>query len=172
MPTPVNDPRREGVDAGLLIRGAIFTALVPAIVGGWLPVAIADADPAGGFWQVGWVFVAVGAAIYLACLRRFLAAGGTPSIYFTRPIRFLIGEEPDALVTRGLYGRTRNPMYLGVLIAIAGWAIVFASIRVAFCWLGVFGLFNAVVILLEEPHLRAERGGEYDIYCRRVRRWL
>jgi protein-S-isoprenylcysteine O-methyltransferase Ste14 len=172
MATPVNERRGEGVHIGLLIRGAIFTALAPAVVGGWLPVAIADADPAGGLWQAGWVFVVVGAAIYLACLRRFLAAGGTPSIYFTRPIRFLIGEEPDALVTRGLYGRTRNPMYLGVLIATAGWAIVFASTRVAIYWLVVFGLFNAVVILVEEPHLRAERGDEYDLYCRRVRRWL
>ena len=157
--------------ARLLLRGAIFTILVPGVVGGWLPYAIAGTRPAGGAWQAGWLLVALGAAIYLSCLRRFLGHGGTPSIYFARPLRFLLGEEPPSLVTRGLYERTRNPMYLGVLTAIAGQAIVFASTRVAVYAVAMFGVFNAVVILIEEPHLRKERGVAYEEYCRRVPRW-
>ena len=160
------------IQPGLGIRGGIFTLLVPGIVGGWLPFAIADTPPAGGIWQAGWLLVALGTAVYLSCLTRFLAVGGTPSIYFARPLRFLIGEEPGSLVTRGLYQRTRNPMYVGVLTVIAGQAIVFASPSVAIYALVMFGLFNVAVILLEEPHLRRERGAEYDEYCRRVPRWL
>ena len=157
---------------GLWVRGAIFTILVPGVVGGWLPFAIAGTHPAGGLWRTGWLLVGLGAAIYLACLTRFLAAGGTPSIYFARPLRFLIGEEPGSLVTRGLYQRTRNPMYVGVLTTIAGQAIVFASARVAIYALVVSGLLNVVLLLLEEPHLRRQRGATYEKYCRRVPRWL
>lgn len=158
--------------ARLLLRGAIFTLMVPGIVGGWLPYEIADAPPAGGAWQIGWLLVGIGAAIYLSCLMQFLNQGGTPSIYFARPLRFLIGEEPRRLVTRGLYRRTRNPMYLGVLTAIAGQAILFASPRVTLYALVIFGLLNVVVLLLEEPHLRRERGAAYEDYCKRVPRWL
>lgn len=161
-----------GVRQGLLIRGAIFTVFVPGVVGGWLPSAIADTPLAGGVWHAGWLLVALGTAIYLSCLARFLTAGGTPSIYFSRPIRFLIGEEPGSLVTRGLYQRTRNPMYVGVLTVITGQAILFASVRVAIYGLVMFVLLTAVVILLEEPHLRRERGAAYEDYCGRVPRWL
>jgi protein-S-isoprenylcysteine O-methyltransferase Ste14 len=63
-------------------------------------------------------------------------------------------------------------MYVGVLTAIVGQAVAFASVRIGVYALTMFGLFTAVVMLLEEPHLRAERGSEYDEYCRRVPRWL
>lgn len=159
-------------DAGLLVRGAIFTILVPGVVGGLIPYAIAGRPAAGGVWQIGWLVVAAGAAIYLSCLLRFLGVGGTPSIYFARPLRFVLGEEPPALVTRGLYERTRNPMYVGVLTAIVGQAIAFASVQVGVYALTMFGIFTAVVMLLEEPHLRATRGRDYDEYCRRVPRWF
>ena len=60
----------------------------------------------------------------------------------------------------------------GVLSAVVGQAVALASIRVAIYALVMFGLFNAVVILLEEPHLRRERGTAYDDYFRRVPRWM
>jgi protein-S-isoprenylcysteine O-methyltransferase Ste14 len=105
-------------------------------------------------------------------VRTFLASGGTPAIFFTRPVRFLIGEEPHRLVQAGLYRVTRNPMYVSVLLVISGQALRYMSWRIAvyglFVWLG----FHIVVVLLEEPHLRHERGAAYDEYCRRVPRWV
>jgi protein-S-isoprenylcysteine O-methyltransferase Ste14 len=159
---------------GLLwARGLIFTALVPLVVAGWLPAVV---DPfrrvAGGAWSVGWLLVAAGAAIYAACLLRFLAAGGTPAIFFTRPVRVLIGEEPRRLVQGWLYSLSRNPMYVGVVLAVFGQAIVFASRAIAiygaFLWL----MFHLVVVALEEPHLHDRHGAAYEDYCRRVPRWL
>jgi len=156
----------------LWLRGLIFTVFVPGIVGGWLPWTIGGGHPRGGPWMLGWLVVAAGAAIYAMCLMRFLAGGGTPMIWFMWPVRAIFGEEPPKLVMSGIYERSRNPMYLGVLTAIFGQAIVFGSWRVAEYGLIAAVMFHVVVIAIEEPHLRAKQGAAYDEYCRRVPRWF
>jgi len=157
----------------LWLRGLIFTALVPYVIGGVVPsMFYGGRRMGGGWWLAGWLLVAAGAAIYAVCLVRFLISGGTPAIFFTRHLRFLIGEEPGRLVDSGLYRRSRNPMYLGVVLAVFGQAILFRSVDVAEYGLALWLMFHLVVVLLEEPHLRGERGAGYEEYCRRVPRWL
>ena len=157
----------------LWIRGAIFTVLAPGLIGIGVPYWI---DPQrqlrGGLWQLGWVVLAAGILVYLLCLARFLAAGGTPAIFFTRPLRALIGEEPASVIRNGLYARSRNPMYLGVLLAVAGQALLFASRPIAtYAALLALG-FHLIVVLIEEPHLRTKGGETYEEYVRTVPRWL
>ena len=156
----------------LWIRGLIFTFLVPFVIGGLVPSWIDNANPRGGLWSLGWLLVATGATVYALCLFRFLASGGTPAIFFTRPLKFLLGEEPSTLVDRGLYRVSRNPMYVGVLLVVFGQAIVRASPTVAVYGLALWLAFHLTVVFQEEPHLRKERGPSYDEYCRRVPRWL
>lgn len=157
----------------LWLRGLIFTALVPSVVGFVLPSAIDPHAPrAGGLWDLGWLPVMAGTGIYLLCLACFLAAGGTPAIFFTRHLRFLLGEEPAGLVSTGLYRFSRNPMYVGVLLAVFGQALLFASRRIAVYGCSAACVFHAVVVFLEEPHLRAARGAAYEQYTRTVPRWL
>jgi len=126
----------------------------------------------GGVWQCGWLLVGLGAIIYGLCLFSFLISGGTPAIFFIGHLRFFLGEEPPKLVRQGLYRCSRNPMYVGVLIAVFGQAIVFGSLDVAVYGAVLWVCFHLVVILLEEPHLRKERGASFDEYCRRVPRWI
>ena len=121
---------------------------------------------------MGWAPIFLGALAYGLCLMRFLAAGGTPAIFFTRPLRFLIGEEPGSLVSQGLYRFSRNPMYVGVLLVVFGQAIIFGSPRIAAYGLLLFVCFHLTVVLLEEPHLRRTRGRSYELYCQTVPRWL
>jgi protein-S-isoprenylcysteine O-methyltransferase Ste14 len=157
----------------LWARGLIFTLLVPVGAGVIIPMYIDPAArPNGGLSNAGWCLVAVGGTIYTLCLVRFLAAGGTPAIYFTRALRHVIGEEPGRLISEGLYRYSRNPMYLGVLFVIFGEAIIFASARLAAYGAMVFLIFHAVVVFVEEPHLRAVRGPSYEAYCHAVPRWL
>jgi protein-S-isoprenylcysteine O-methyltransferase Ste14 len=157
----------------LWIRGLIFTVLVPAVVGYFLPSAVdSSAHTRSGVWEFGWIPMAAGAAIYTLCLLRFLAAGGTPAIFFTRPLRLLLGEEPQGLVSEGLYRFSRNPMYVGVLLFVFGRAILCASSAMAVYGCVVFAFFHLVVVFLEEPHLRATRGPSYEVYSREVPRWL
>ena len=157
----------------LYLRGLIFTVLVPCVIGAYVPLLYAgDRSLQGGWWQLGWYLVALGAVVYGVCLVDFLRAGGTPAVFFTRPLKFALGEEPPEVVRTGLYRVSRNPMYIGVVTAVCGQALIYASRQMA--WYGVFLFlcFHLVVVLVEEPHLRKKRGESYQEYCRQVPRWL
>jgi protein-S-isoprenylcysteine O-methyltransferase Ste14 len=157
----------------LWIRGLIFSVLVPGVVGIVLPSVVdPHAQLRGGIWDAGWLPVAAGTLLYILCLIRFLAAGGTPAVFFARHLRLLIGEEPTGLVSGGPYRFTRNPMYLGVLLVAFGQALLFASARVAAYACAVSVFFHLIVVFVEEPHLRATRGRPYELYCHEVPRWL
>ena len=78
----------------------------------------------------------------------------------------------SALVSGGIYRFTRNPMYLGRLLQLAGWA-VFLSNALAALLLPVYVLYiNRFQVQPEERALLERFGSEYAAYQRRVRRWL
>lgn len=78
---------------------------------------------------------------------------------------------PERLVVSGLYRFVRNPMYVGVLAAILGQALLLGSVTLleyaGVVWLG----FTAMVVVYEEPTLRRTFGASYERYCANVRRW-
>ena len=78
----------------------------------------------------------------------------------------------SSLVTAGIFRFTRNPMYLGLLVILIGWA-VFLSNAVSFLLLPVFVLYmNRFQIGPEERALSGIFGAEFAAYRSRVRRWL
>ena len=157
---------------GTTIRALIFTVLVPGAVVVWLPLNLLEANR-GIRHPVGWVPISLGGLVYFWCALQFLMSGhGTPAIFFTRPIAFLIGREPQRLVEASIYRYSRNPMYVGVLTILAGEALLFASRALVFYAIGTCLVFHLVVVFIEEPHLRRTRGEAYEQYCRKVPRWL
>jgi protein-S-isoprenylcysteine O-methyltransferase Ste14 len=66
----------------------------------------------------------------------------------------------------------RNPMYIGVLLAVLGECAAFASRDLLVYALIVWTLFHLFVMLYEEPTLRRQFGPAYEDYCRRVSRWM
>jgi protein-S-isoprenylcysteine O-methyltransferase Ste14 len=78
---------------------------------------------------------------------------------------------PERLVEDGLYGWTRNPMYLGHLIFMLGLAVTFAS-WVALILLAVNVLWFHRRVLDDEARLRAQFGQRYVEYQARVKRWI
>jgi protein-S-isoprenylcysteine O-methyltransferase Ste14 len=82
---------------------------------------------------------------------------------------------PDAsssLVVAGIYRWTRNPMYLGFLVALIGIASWLAS-PAALLVLPFFVLYmNRFQIVPEERALAARFGASFEQYRRSVRRWL
>jgi protein-S-isoprenylcysteine O-methyltransferase Ste14 len=78
----------------------------------------------------------------------------------------------SSLVCSGIYALSRNPMYLGLLAILLGWA-VFLSNAIAFLLLPAFVLYmNRFQIEPEERALAARFGPEAAAYRSRVRRWL
>jgi protein-S-isoprenylcysteine O-methyltransferase Ste14 len=78
----------------------------------------------------------------------------------------------SSMVTWGVYAFSRNPMYLGGLIMLLGWA-VFLSNALAFVLLPAYVLYiNRFQIAPEERALTALFGYRYAAYQVRVRRWL
>ena len=149
----------------LFLKNLLFTVVVPGTVACYVPLSLARGRPfAGGplAW-LGVLALAAGAAIYLWCLWDFASFGrGTPA-----PV-----DPPRKLVIRGLYSRVRNPMYLGVLTAILGWALCFPSRDLAIYGIAVGAGFHLFVVLYEEPALGRKFGAEYGQYRARVGRWL
>ena len=81
-------------------------------------------------------------------------------------------ESASALVTSGIYRLTRNPMYLGALGLLIGWAF-FLSNLAAFILTPTFVFYlNRFQIVPEERALAARFGAEFAAYRTKVRRWL
>jgi protein-S-isoprenylcysteine O-methyltransferase Ste14 len=81
-------------------------------------------------------------------------------------------DSTSSLVVSGIYGLTRNPMYLGFLLILLGWAIFLSNV-IAFLLLPAFVLYmNRFQIEPEEKALNTLFGQQFVAYTSQVRRWL
>ncbi len=81
-------------------------------------------------------------------------------------------ESSSTLVASGIYSFTRNPMYLGFLLALLAWAI-YLSHPAAFLVLPLYVWYmNRFQIQPEERALASLFGEAFRTYASRVRRWL
>lgn len=76
------------------------------------------------------------------------------------------------LLQTGLFGFSRNPIYLGFTITYAGFAVAMDSPVALALMLVAIIVIDRLVIPREEAHLSAVFGAEYDSYRQKVRRWL
>ncbi len=137
----------------------LISALAMAALHHWLPLYHFAWVPET--WTV-WLLMAPGMLIMLIAAVAFGRAR-TGIIPFS---------ESTQLLTGGLYRFTRNPMYLGMALALAGAAVALGSLS---AWIPV-PLFVWVIqkefIVREEAFLEDIYGEAYRQYCQRVRRWL
>ncbi|HEX2227754.1 MAG TPA: isoprenylcysteine carboxylmethyltransferase family protein [Candidatus Binatia bacterium] len=85
------------------------------------------------------------------------------------------GPGPDVpgerLVSTGLYAYTRNPMYLGHILFLAGLALTLKSWLAALIAL-VVAIWFHVRVLADERNLARQLGAPYIAYTKRVKRWI
>ena len=80
-------------------------------------------------------------------------------------------DHPDELVTTGIFGVSRNPIYVAFWIFLVGQFLVFPNWILLVCLVAAAWLFNRQV-LREEEYMRNHYGQQYLDYCQRVRRYL
>lgn len=76
------------------------------------------------------------------------------------------------LVTQGIYGHVRNPMYVGNVLICLGVALASNELAVALTAAPLAAFAYAAIVAAEEDYLRRRFGAAYEAYCREVPRWL
>ncbi len=144
----------------------------PLLLGFVIALAMGAAPrfvPALGFAVPGGRAIAAG----LALAGTIVAALGIVSFRRARTtVNPLHPDRASALVVSGIYRITRNPMYLGFLIVLAGWAVFLANGLAAALLPAYVVLMNRLQIVPEERILAEKFGADFAAYRSRVRRWL
>ncbi len=78
----------------------------------------------------------------------------------------------SALVTDGVFAVSRNPMYLGMILFLAGACIVANTLSAWLVPVCFFFLIKHRFILREEALMEETFGAAYSAYQAKVRRWL
>ena len=163
------DPARQQVNdtgtAGVIARPPLLflTALLIGFVSDRLlplPFAVPEADMV--HWMIAGSLILVGLALAAAGIRNFSRAA-TP-VPTNEPTR--------ALVTTGIHGWTRNPIYLGMFLIYAGVGMAARSPWVLILMPPLAITIRYGVVAREEAYLERRFGNAYRDYKARVRRWL
>lgn len=118
-----------------------------------------------GIWWFQWL----GLTLLLAGGLLLIVAAG---VFQARGTTVDPTRDPDLLVTDGLYRLSRNPMYLGMLLALVGFALWRDAWLALLCPLAFFLYMDRVVIPREEQRVAARFAEQFDSYRQRTRRWI
>jgi protein-S-isoprenylcysteine O-methyltransferase Ste14 len=117
----------------------------------------------GDYRYFGLLPLLPGAWLALWCVIDFAVRGrGTPAPF----------DPPRKLVVKGPYRYVRNPMYIGMLLVLAGEAVLMSSMFVLLYTLLLWIASHLFVVFWEEPRLRRRFGERYEKYSEAVPRWL
>jgi protein-S-isoprenylcysteine O-methyltransferase Ste14 len=152
--TPSVMARPPRLFLGTLLLGLAFDRLLP------LPVRFSGS--AWVHWTIGASLIVGGLALFAAGIRNFSRASTpVPTIEPTR-----------VLVTTGIHGWTRNPIYVGMFLIYGGIGVAVPSPWMLILVVPLVLAVRYGVIAREEAYLETRFGDAYRSYKTRVRRWV
>lgn len=129
----------------------------------WL-VPLGLIDGIDQMWRIGWgVIILVAGLLTTIVGRRTLLRHGTN----VNPLR-----PTTALVTEGIFRRTRNPLYVGIIITQYAVALIFALDWLLLLIVPNWIVLHFAVVTREERYLERKFGDAYRRYKERVPRYL
>jgi len=140
----------------------------------WLVIAgamlgVAESAPRLSFTLAGSPAI----ALALGTLGVALALAGVSAFRDKRTtVNPLTPSACSSVVSSGVYRVSRNPMYLGLLVALAGWAVYLSNGGAALLLPAFVAYMTQYQIKPEERVLLTKFGSEFAQYMSRVRRWL
>jgi protein-S-isoprenylcysteine O-methyltransferase Ste14 len=148
------------------VGSTVFFLVAPCVVAGLVPYLLTGwhgGDVSLAVRLAGLLLLAASVALLVVCFVRFVREGrGTPA-----PV-----APTERLVVGGPYRYVRNPMYVGLVGAVLGQALLLARPVLLGYALVVWLVVAAFVRGYEEPTLAQTYGGSYDEYGRAVRGWI
>jgi protein-S-isoprenylcysteine O-methyltransferase Ste14 len=115
------------------------------------------------WWRsLGGVFVVIGIGIVLVA--RSKMAKAETNIEPWKPT--------TAILSDGIYGVSRNPVYVAMIVVYLGVVFLFNSLTILLPLILVLLVMHYGVILREERYLEEKFGKEYLSYKKKVRRWV
>jgi protein-S-isoprenylcysteine O-methyltransferase Ste14 len=162
---PVGSQENDTATAGAIARPPLL--FLGALLLGFaadrllsFPFTAPGGDPV--YWTVAGSFILIGLAFAAAGIRNFSrAATPVPTNEATR-----------ALVTTGIHGWSRNPIYAGLFLLYGGIGIAARSPWALILTLPLAITIRYGVVAREEAYLERRFGDAYRDYKARVRRWL
>jgi protein-S-isoprenylcysteine O-methyltransferase Ste14 len=147
---------------GVIARPPLLT-LGAFLSGGALEWLRPTGIPGGVLRSVLGLLLAVGGAALIAtAMRQFRAAGTNIETY----------KPSETIVSDGLYGRSRNPIYVAMALILIGLGLAVDSLWVIAMVAPLLLVLRYGVIAREERYLTRKFGETYRAYTARVRRWL
>lgn len=126
----------------------------------WRPIALIPEQ-----WLqyvLGGLLITAGGAISSSAFKRFMRAGTN----IPTPL------PTTALVTGGIYGLSRNPIYVSMSLIHAGVAVAADNVWLLGSLVPLLVIMRYGVIAREEAYLDGKFGDSYVAYKAKVRRWL
>ena len=112
-------------------------------------------------------------AVALVVLGGIVAVAGVVAFRRERTtVNPMTPGDSTAVVSSGVYRYSRNPMYLGFLLALVGWAVYLSNAAAAVLLVAFVVYMNQYQIKPEERVLLAKFGSPFREYMSRVRRWV
>lgn len=146
-----------------------------------VPPLVVTGLSAALMWAIAWALpglaVEIPARPWIAAALALLGCGVAlwAVVSFRRAKTTVNPLNPEAasrLLVHGIYRRSRNPMYVGMLLALGGWGVYHANVAAALVLPGFVGYLNRFQIQPEEEMLTRKFGAAYEGYLSRVSHWL
>jgi len=147
----------------MLLRAILAFLALPALVAGLLPLLLSQLPSPDVFRSDrGVAMMVAGLVILLVSVVSFYRRGRGTLAPWDPPVRLVVGD---------LYRFNRNPMYVGVVTILSGWALLAGNL-----WNYLYAalvplLFHLRVVLVEEREMERRFGDEWEDYRRAVPRW-
>jgi protein-S-isoprenylcysteine O-methyltransferase Ste14 len=167
MSTERTGEQTEATDtAGVVVHPPVLYAGAVALgfaLDAALPLRFANGGLTDGLqYGIGGALLGLAFAIMAIGVTQFRRAG--TNVPTNRPT--------IALVTTGLYARSRNPLYVSLTLCQVGIAVAADRVWILLLLAPVLLVMRYGVIAREERYLERKFGGAYTNYKARVRRWL
>jgi len=111
---------------------------------------------------VGTLFIVTALLFMATSLRKFIQSRNT----------LILFKPASSLQTKGVYGISRNPMYLGLGMLYLGLTCLIGNWWNILLLPFLFLILQEYIIKKEEKYLQRAFGEEYLLYSSKVRRWL